>query len=99
MHRHAWADLYEKDHNCTRIGKLITFENSFIKIFADSSFLPKDFKLTYLKKPRINNIFANITCELNENVHYAVLESTLKLASVLIQTSNLNQINSIFQTN
>mgnify|MGYP003434168030 CR=1 FL=1 len=86
-------------HKTTKKNILITFENSFIKIFADSSFLPKDFKLTYLKKPRINNIFANITCELNENVHYAVLESTLKLASVLIQTSNLNQINSIFQTN
>lgn len=86
-------------HKTTKKNILITFENTFIKIFADTSFLPKDFKLTYLKRPRINNIFANITCELNENVHYDVLESTLKLASVLIQTSNLKQINSIFQTN
>jgi hypothetical protein len=69
-------------------GIRVTIEKGLLKIFTDKLLIPKELKMTYLRMPQINNIFANISCELNPNVHYKVLEAAISIAATVLTPAN-----------
>lgn len=77
----------------------ITLERGKIAIWHTNKFIPKTLELTYIRKPKINNIFAGVTCELNAAWHYKVLEKTSNLIAGLMGNYNYELIKNELKTN
>lgn len=69
----------------------ITFSRDSITVYTDGTFSVEEFWLTYIKKPAV--VDANTNCDLDEQLHYTIVEGAIELAKVTlgINTQELNK--------
>jgi hypothetical protein len=69
----------------------ITFDSNSITAYTDGRFSVEEFWLTFIRKPAI--VSANVNCDLDEQLHYSIIEGAIALAQVTlgIRAEELNK--------